>query len=207
MEKLATLQNDTQENGVRIFNEILDYNIKRMSTASIYTAVHRNRQLRGEARKPPVPCDAPKSEYRLWFTRSLTKRLRSSSTGGYARTFNKGNGIYQGQQARGGLYNQFHTRLCGKPLLRGYLLKSVCGEARLPRRIYPRILRKMNVNLSDYINSFRIKKAVALIEPSEQKQGYRVNGRASEYQYVHQIIQEIYRYTPGEYRKKHFNEM
>lgn len=66
---------------------------------------------------------------------------------------------------------------------------------------------KMNVNLTDYLNSFRIKKAVALIANPQNKN--KDVAEAVGLQNINTFIRLFKKYTgytPGEYRKKHFND-
>jgi len=65
---------------------------------------------------------------------------------------------------------------------------------------------KMNVNLTDYLNSFRIKKATALIANPQNKN--KDVADAVGLQNINTFIRLFKKYTgytPGEYRKKHFN--
>ncbi|MBR5479283.1 MAG: helix-turn-helix domain-containing protein [Clostridia bacterium] len=67
---------------------------------------------------------------------------------------------------------------------------------------------KMNVNLTDYLNSFRIKKAVALIANPQNKN--KDVAEAVGLQNINTFIRLFKKYTgytPGEYRKKHFNDV
>lgn len=66
---------------------------------------------------------------------------------------------------------------------------------------------KMNVNLTDYLNSFRIKKAITLIENPQYKN--KDIAEAVGLQNINTFIRLFKKYTgytPGEYRKKHFND-
>ncbi len=66
---------------------------------------------------------------------------------------------------------------------------------------------KMNVNLTDYLNSFRIKKAISLIENPQYKN--KDIAEAVGLQNINTFIRLFKKYTgytPGEYRKKHFND-
>lgn len=66
---------------------------------------------------------------------------------------------------------------------------------------------KMNVNLTDYLNSFRIKKAIVLIENPQYKN--KDIAEAVGLQNINTFIRLFKKYTgytPGEYRKKHFND-
>lgn len=69
---------------------------------------------------------------------------------------------------------------------------------------------KMNVNLSDYINSFRIKKAVALVEDAKNpmlknKEIAEKVGIANINTFI-RLFKKYTGYTPGDYRKKHVSE-
>lgn len=67
---------------------------------------------------------------------------------------------------------------------------------------------KMNVNLTDYLNNFRIKKAVSLIANPQNKN--KDVAEAVGLQNINTFIRLFKKYTgytPGEYRKKHFNNI
>ena len=66
---------------------------------------------------------------------------------------------------------------------------------------------KMNVNLTDYLNSFRIKKAISMIENPQLKN--KDIAEAVGLQNINTFIRLFKKYTgytPGEYRKKNFND-
>ncbi|MEG2569999.1 MAG: AraC family transcriptional regulator, partial [Clostridia bacterium] len=66
---------------------------------------------------------------------------------------------------------------------------------------------KMNVNLSDYINSYRIKKAISLIENPQNKNKdiAEMVGLQNINTFI-RLFKKYTGYTPGEYKKKHFSE-
>ncbi len=66
---------------------------------------------------------------------------------------------------------------------------------------------KMNVNLTDYINNYRIKKAVALSENPQNKNKdiAEMVGLPNINTFI-RLFKKYTGYTPGEYRKKHFGE-
>lgn len=64
---------------------------------------------------------------------------------------------------------------------------------------------KMNVNLSDYINNYRIKKAVELSEnPQNKNKDIAVMVGLPNINTFIRLFKKYTGYTPGEYRKKHF---
>ena len=65
----------------------------------------------------------------------------------------------------------------------------------------------MNVNLTDYINNYRIKKAVALSENPQNKNKdiAEMVGLPNINTFI-RLFKKYTGYTPGEYRKKHFGE-
>lgn len=67
--------------------------------------------------------------------------------------------------------------------------------------------KKMNVKLSDYINSFRIKKAIALIEnpQNKNKEIAALVGLPNVNTFI-RLFRKYTGYTPGEYKKIHFND-
>ncbi len=66
---------------------------------------------------------------------------------------------------------------------------------------------KMNVNLSDYINNFRIKKALELSEnPQNKNKDIAVMVGLPNINTFIRLFKKYTGYTPGEYRKKHFGE-
>ncbi len=66
---------------------------------------------------------------------------------------------------------------------------------------------KMNVNLTDYINNYRIKKAVVLSENPQNKNKdiAELVGLPNINTFI-RLFKKYTGYTPGEYRKKHFGE-
>lgn len=66
---------------------------------------------------------------------------------------------------------------------------------------------KMNVNLTDYLNSYRIKKAAALMAnpQSKNKDVAEAVGLQNINTFI-RLFKKYTGYTPGEYRKKHFND-
>ncbi len=65
---------------------------------------------------------------------------------------------------------------------------------------------KMNVNLSDYINNYRIKKAVELSEnPQNKNKDIAVMVGLPNINTFIRLFKKYTGYTPGEYRKKHFD--
>ena len=66
---------------------------------------------------------------------------------------------------------------------------------------------KMNVNLTDYINNYRIKKAVILSENPQNKNKdiAEMVGLPNINTFI-RLFKKYTGYTPGEYRKKHFGE-
>lgn len=66
---------------------------------------------------------------------------------------------------------------------------------------------KMNVNLTDYINNYRIKKAVMLSENPQNKNKdiAEMVGLPNINTFI-RLFKKYTGYTPGEYRKKHFGE-
>jgi len=66
---------------------------------------------------------------------------------------------------------------------------------------------KMNVNLSDYINNYRIKKAVELSEnPQNKNKDIAVMVGLPNINTFIRLFKKYTGYTPGEYRKKHFGD-
>ena len=66
---------------------------------------------------------------------------------------------------------------------------------------------KMNVNLSDYINNFRIKKALELSEnPQNKNKDIAIMVGLPNINTFIRLFKKYTGYTPGEYRKKHFGE-
>ncbi len=66
---------------------------------------------------------------------------------------------------------------------------------------------KMSVNLSDYVNSFRIKKAIALMENSQNKNKdiAAMVGLQNINTFI-RLFKKYTGYTPGEYKKKHYGD-
>jgi len=66
---------------------------------------------------------------------------------------------------------------------------------------------KMNVNLSDYVNNYRIKKAVELSEnPQNKNKDIAVMVGLPNINTFIRLFKKYTGYTPGEYRKKHFGD-
>ncbi len=66
---------------------------------------------------------------------------------------------------------------------------------------------KMNVNLSDYINNYRIKKALELSEnPQNKNKDIAVMVGLPNINTFIRLFKKYTGYTPGEYRKKHFGD-
>lgn len=66
---------------------------------------------------------------------------------------------------------------------------------------------KMNVNLSDYVNSYRIKKAVELsANPQNKNKDIAVMVGLPNINTFIRLFKKYTGYTPGEYRKKHFGK-
>lgn len=211
MEKLsATLQNDTQENGVRIFNEILDYNIKKdVNGFDLYLLCTEI-----------VNC-AVKLVNRLFHATPQSLNIAS---------------VYA--QLDKAVTLEQYRRICEDFLIKvmeyikankreeDYIINFILDyvENHYSEDIYLNLFaeklkltaayissyfkEKMNVNLSDYINSFRIKKAVALIENPQNKNKDIASmvGLQNINTFI-RLFKKYTGYTPGEYRKKHFNEM
>lgn len=66
---------------------------------------------------------------------------------------------------------------------------------------------KMNVNLSDYVNNYRIKRAVELSEnPQNKNKDIAVMVGLPNINTFIRLFKKYTGYTPGEYRKKHFGD-
>lgn len=66
---------------------------------------------------------------------------------------------------------------------------------------------KMNVNLSDYVNNYRIKKAVELSEnPQNKNKDIAVMVGLPNINTFIRLFKKYTGYTPGEYRKKHYGD-
>ena len=66
---------------------------------------------------------------------------------------------------------------------------------------------KMNVNLSDYLNNYRIKKAVELSEnPQNKNKDIAVMVGLPNINTFIRLFKKYTGYTPGEYRKKHYGD-
>ena len=65
----------------------------------------------------------------------------------------------------------------------------------------------MNVNLSDYLNNYRIKKAVELSEnPQNKNKDIAVMVGLPNINTFIRLFKKYTGYTPGEYRKKHYGD-
>ncbi len=205
----ALLQNGTEEETVRKFDEILDYNLKKeinsfelylLCTEIINCAV---KLLNRVSRTLPQNIELSSvykaleqaftpEEYRdvcIGFFKSVMEQVRQNKReDDYIISYILD--YVENHYAEDIYLNLFAEKL----KLTGAYISSYFKE-------------KMNVNLSDYINNFRIKKALELSEnPQNKNKDIAVMVGLPNINTFIRLFKKYTGYTPGEYRKKHFGE-
>ncbi len=209
MEKLSSLmQNGAHEECIRSLNEILDYNIKKevngfdlylLCTEIVNCAVKLLNRLFHS-----TPASLNMSRFYVQLDRAVT--------------------VDQYQKICADLLTQVMDYISFNKREEDYIINFILDyvENHYAEDIYLSLFadklaltsayissyfkEKMNVNLTDYLNSFRIKKATALIANPQNKN--KDVAEAVGLQNINTFIRLFKKYTgytPGEYRKKHFN--
>lgn len=205
----ALMQNGTEEETIRKFDEILDYNLKKeinsfelylLCTEIINCAVKllnrvshtlpQNIEL-SSVYKALEQAFTPE-EYRdvcIGFFKSVMEQVRQNKReDDYIISYILD--YVENHYAEDIYLNLFAEKL----KLTGAYISSYFKE-------------KMNVNLSDYINNFRIKKALELSEnPQNKNKDIAVMVGLPNINTFIRLFKKYTGYTPGEYRKKHFGE-
>lgn len=213
MEKLtAMLQNESPEDALHFMDEILDYNIKKeVNGFDLYLLCTEI-----------VNC-AVKLVNRLFQTTPASMRIAET----YSR-LDKSVSLHQYRSACAQLIEQAVDYIRINKREEDYIISFIIDyvENHYTEDIYLNLFaeklkltpayissyfkEKMDVNLIDYINSYRIKKAVALVEDSQNP--LLKNKEIAEkvgIQNINTFIRLFKKYTgftPGEYRKKHVGE-
>ncbi len=213
MEKLtAMLQNENPEDSIRLLDEILEYNIKKdVNGFDLYLLCTEI-----------VNC-AVKLINRLFHTTPASLRVAETySRLDKAIAFDQYRAICKTLIEQAVEYIRINKR--EEDYIISYILDYV--EKHYTEDIYLNLFAeklkltaayissyfksKMNVNLSDYINSFRIKKAVALVEDAQNpmlknKEIAERVGIANINTFI-RLFKKYTGYTPGDYRKKNVSE-
>ena len=213
MEKLtAMLQNENPEDSIRLLDEILEYNIKKdVNGFDLYLLCTEI-----------VNC-AVKLINRLFHTTPASLRVAET----YSR-LDKAIALDQYRAICKTLIEQAVEYIRINKREEDYIISYILDyvENHYTEDIYLNLFAeklkltaayissyfksKMNVNLSDYINSFRIKKAVALVEDSQNpmlknKEIAERVGIANINTFI-RLFKKYTGYTPGDYRKKNVSE-
>jgi len=213
MEKLtAMLQNENPEDSVRLLDEILDYNIKKdVNGFDLYLLCTEI-----------VNCGV-KLINRLFHTTPATLRVAET----YSR-LDKAVALDQYREICKNLIEQAVEYIRINKREEDYIISYILDyvENNYTEDIYLNLFAeklkltpayissyfksKMNVNLSDYINSFRIKKAVAMVEDAQNpmlknKEIAEKVGIQNINTFI-RLFKKYTGYTPGDYRKKNVSE-
>ncbi len=213
MEKLtAMLQNENPEDSVRLLDEILDYNIKKdVNGFDLYLLCTEI-----------VNC-AVKLINRLFHNTPASLRVAET----YSR-LDKAVALDQYREICKALIEQAVEYIRINKREEDYIISYILDyvEKHYTEDIYLNLFAeklnltgayissyfksKMNVNLSDYINSFRIKRAVALVEdphnPLLKNKDIAERVGLQNINTFIRLFKKYTGYTPGEYRKKHVSE-
>ena len=210
MEKLSSfMQNGSIDDSIRNLNEILDYNIKKsVNGFDLYLLCTEI-----------VNC-AVKLLNRLFHSTPASLNLSRV----YAQ-LDRAVTVDQYQQICAALLTQTIEYIAYNKREEDYIINFILDyvEKHYAEDIYLNLFadklsltsayissyfkEKMNVNLTDYLNSYRIKKAITLIANPQNKN--KDVAEAVGLQNINTFIRLFKKYTgytPGEYRKKHFND-
>ncbi len=205
----AVIQNGSEEEAIRKFEEIIDYNIKKeingfelylLCTEIVNCSVKLVTRV---SHTPPSTLDVS-AVYR-----ELNRAHTSERCKDICRRFLQEIMAYIRQNKREDDYiisyildyvdnhyaEDIYLNLFAEKLkLTGAYISSYFKE-------------KMNVNLSDYINNYRIKKALELSEnPQNKNKDIAVMVGLPNINTFIRLFKKYTGYTPGEYRKKHFGD-